>query len=189
MDNKLSVKNSTVGGKFTGRDDNSLTFSRTYERSEYLQDLYNKFEEEKKSNPDLKDFCEELDYFNSQIANESIVGLENKLKAGNREKIITYAKIVKEKFHKKLIKTSQYSSVAQDINVYILTKVRRGFMMDIYTLICKNESEEKINLLITERIIEPVKAELGLNLFKYDEDDIMGMIFFLTGNCHLKWCE
>ena len=116
-----------------------------------------------------------------------MIGLENKLIAGNRQKIIGYAKIVKEKFHKKLMKTSQYSNVAQDINVYILTKVRRGFMMEVYTLICNNEPEEKINMLITERIINPVKAELGLNLFKYDEDDIMGMIFFLTGNCHLKW--
>jgi hypothetical protein len=188
-DNDVSVSGSTVEGKFTGRDDNSLTFSNTYDRSAYLQDLYNKFQEEKKNNADLTELCEELDYFNSQIANEEVIGLESKLRAGNRDKIITYAKIVKEKFHKKLIKTSQYSSVAQDINVYILAKVRRGFMMDVYTLICNNESEEKINLLITERIINPVKAELGLNLFKYDEDDIMGMIFFLTGNCHLKWTK
>lgn len=101
--------------------------------------------------------------------------------------MIQYATEVKERFHKKLIKTSQYSLVAQDINVYLLTKVRRGFMMEIYTLICANESEEKINTLITERIIRPVQSDLGINLFHYNEDDIMGMIFFLTGNCHLKW--
>lgn len=186
-DNDVSVNDTNIGGKFTGRDDNSLTISNTYERSAYLQNLYDKFQEEKKNNPELKELCEELDYFNSQLDNEEEMGLENKLTAGNREKIISYAKSVKEKFHKKLMKTSQYSSVAQDINVYILTKVRRGFMMEVYTLICNNESEEKINLFIAERIINPVKAELGLNLFKYDEDDIMGMIFFLTGNCHLKW--
>lgn len=50
--------------------------------------------------------------------------------------------------------------------------------MEIYTLICNNEPEEKINYLITERIINPVKADLGINLFRYTEDDIMGMIFF-----------
>jgi hypothetical protein len=191
-DNDISLSNSTVGGKFTGRDDisdNSLHISNTYERSAYLQDLYSKFQEEKNTNPELRELCEELDYFNSQIANETIVGLDNKLIAGNREKILSYAKSVKEKFHKKLMKTSQYSSIAQDINVFILSKVRRSFMMEVYTLICNNESEEKINVLITERIINPVKAELGLNLFKYDEDDIMGMIFFLTGNCHIKWTK
>ena len=186
-ENDVSITGTNIGGKFTGRDDNSVSISNTYQRSIYLQDLYEKFQEEKNNNPELKELCEELDYFNSQIGNEDIVGLENKLTAGNREKIILYAKTVKEKFHKKLMKTSQYSAVAQDINVYILTKVRRGFMMEVYTMICNNDTEEKINLMITERIINPVKAELGSNLFKYDEDDIMGMIFFLTGNCHIKW--
>ena len=187
--NDISLKQSNVGGNFTGGDDNSLHINNSHEQSIYLQNLYAKFKEEKNSNPELKEFCEELDYFNSQISNETIVGLENKLLAGNRKKILNYAINVKEKFHKKLMKTSQYSSIAQDINVYILTKVRRSFMMEIYSLICNDEDENKINILIAERIIKPVKSELGINLFKYDEDDIMGMIFFLTGNCHIKWTE
>lgn len=184
-DNEISLTDTSVGGKFTGRDDNSVTINSTSERSAYLQSLYDKFQAEKDTNPDLKELCEELDYFNSKLDGD-MVGLDDKLAAGNREKIIFYAKTLKEKFHKKLITTSQYSYVAQDINVYLLAKVKRGFMMEIYTLICNNESEEKINYLITERIINPVKTELGINLFKYDEEDIMGMIFFLTGNCHLK---
>ena len=185
--NKITLSDTSVGGSFIGRDDNSLNLNNIYTRSTYLQDLYEKFQKEKNENQELCEFCEELDYLNS-VLDEDIIGLEAKLKAGNREKLLHYATDVKEKFHKKLMKTSQYSLVAQDINVYLLTKVRRGFMMEIYSLICNNESEEKINMLITERIINPVKADLGINLFKYNEDDIMGMIFFLTGNCHIKWC-
>ena len=182
--NDIKVSETSIGGNFTGRD--SINISNTYDRSVYLQDLYERFQQEKEENQELREFCEELDYFNSVI-DEDIIGLEEKLRNGGREKLILYAKEVKERFHKKLIKTSQYSLVAQDINVYLLTKVRRGFMMEIYTLICNNESEEKINTLITERIIRPVQSDLGINLFRYNEDDIMGMIFFLTGNCHLKW--
>ena len=187
-DNEVSVNGSSVGGKFTGRDDNSLNIKNTYERSSYLHDLYEKFQQEMEADPGLKAICKELDYFNSQIENDEMIGLENKLLAGGKlPMIIQYAKYTKEKFHKKLMLTSQYSVVAQDINVYILSKIHRGFMMEIYTLICNDEPESKIQAVITERIINPVKAELGLNLFKYDEDDIMGMIFFLTGNCHIKW--
>jgi hypothetical protein len=185
-ENEISVTDTQIGGKFTGRDDNSFNINSSYDRSAYLEDLYDKFQKEKAENKELREFSEELDYFNS-IIDENIIGLEQKLKNGGREKLIHYATEVKERFHKKLIKTSQYSLVAQDINVYLLTKVRRGFMMEIHTLICNNEPEEKINYLITERIINPVKADLGINLFRYTEDDIMGMIFFLTGNCHLKW--
>jgi hypothetical protein len=187
-ENKVSLTDSSVGGKLVGRDDHSITISTPQERSIYLDDLYNRFVLEKETNEELKEICEELDYFNSQIDGEQMVGLESKLIAGHKpQAIIDYAKIVKERFHKKLFKTSQYSLVAQDVNVYILSKVRRSFMTEIYTLISKGENDEKINALITERIINPVKADLGVNLFKYTEDDIMGMIFFLTGNCHIKW--
>jgi len=188
--NEVSVNDANIGGKFTGRDDHSFTISNTYERSTYLHDLFNKFQKEMEDDPGLKEICKELDYFNSQVEGDEMIGLENKLIAGAKPaEVIKYAKYAKEKFHKKLMLTSQYSIVAQDINVYILSKIHRGFMMEIYSLICNNEPETKIQTLISERIINPVKAELGLNLFKYDEDDIMGMIFFLTGNCHIKWTE
>jgi hypothetical protein len=183
-DNKVKVDNSTIEGDFIGRD--SYKFVNSDSRSTYLQDLYDKFQSEKESNPELRDFCEELDYFNSTVDKE-VIGLDQKLRDGNRESLISYATDVKDKFHRKLFKTSQYSLVAQDINVYLLTKVRRGFIMEIHTMIQKNEPIENINLMITERIINPVKADLGINLFRYNEDDIMGMIFFFTGNCHLKW--
>jgi hypothetical protein len=183
-DNNITVDNTEIGGNFTGRD--SYNFNNSNERSTYLQDLYEKFQKEKETNPELREFCEELDYFNSTIEKE-VIGLNQKLIDGNRESLIAYATDVKDKFHRKLFKTSQYSLVAQDINVYLLTKVRRGFIMEIHSMICNNEPIEKINIMITERIINPVKSDLGINLFKYNEDDIMGMIFFLTGNCHIKW--
>ena len=187
-DNDVSLNDSSVGGNFIGRDDKSLNISNTYERSSYLNDLFEKFQKEMEADQELKEICKELDYFSSQVENDEMIGLENKLIAGHKPPmVIRYAKYTKEKFHKKLMLTSQYSAVAQDINVYILSKIHRSFMMEIYTLICNNESESKIQAVIAERIINPVKAELGLNLFKYDEDDIMGMIFFLTGNCHIKW--
>lgn len=193
--NKIVLKDTTVGGKVTGRDDysdnsvdNSVTFNNTNERSAYIEDLYEKFQKEIASDAQLKEICKELNYFSSQIEGDEMQGLEPKLNAASKNpEFIRYAKYSKEKFHKKLISTSQYSLAAQDINVCILSKIHRTFMMEIYTLICSGESEGKIQALITERIINPVKSELGINLFKYDEDDIMGMIFFLTGNCHLKW--
>ena len=187
-ENKVSLTDSSVSGKVTGRDDNSLNISNSYERSVYLSGLYEKFQKEKEADPELKAICDELDYFNSQVKDDEIIGLDAKLTNANKlPTVIRYAKYAKEKFHKKLMLTSQYSIAAQDINVYILSKIHRSFLMEIYSVICNGENESKIQALITERIINPVKAELGSNLFKYDEDDIMGMIFFLTGNCHIKW--
>jgi hypothetical protein len=187
--NEVKIEDSNVGGNLAGRDytDKSISVVNNYQsRSTYLEDLYNRYEKEKVSNPEFRELCEELDYLNSVIDND-VIGLEKKLENGGREKLLDYALDVKDRFHRKLMKTSQYSAIAQDINVFLLTKVRSSFMREIYTLICQNESEERINFLITERIIKPVQEDLGINLFRYNEDDIMGMIFFLTGNCHIKW--
>lgn len=189
-DNDVKVGETSIGGNFTGRDDNSTTINNYHEHSSYLETLYLKFQKEIEKDPELKAICDDLDYFNSQVEDDEILGLENKLiAAGKQAQVIKYAKYAKEKFHKKLMLTSQYSSAAQDINVYILCKIHRTFLMEIYTLICNQGPEGEIQALITEKIINPVKMELGLNLFKYDETDIMGMIFFLTGNCHIKWTE
>lgn len=187
--NEVKIEDSNVGGNLAGRDytDKSISVVNNYQsRSTYLEDLYNRYEKEKVSNPEFRELCEELDYLNSVIDND-VIGLEKKLENGGREKLLDYALDVKDRFHRKLMKTSQYSLIAQDINVYLLAKVRSSFMREIYALICQNESEERINFLITERIIKPVQEDLGINLFRYNEDDIMGMIFFLTGNCHIKW--
>lgn len=187
--NDVKIEDSNVSGNLAGRDynDKSVSITNNYHsRSTYLQELYRRYEEEKSSNPEFKELCEELDYLNSVIDSE-VIGLEKKLEDGGREKLLAYALDVKDRFHRKLMKTSQYSLIAQDINVYLLAKVRSSFMREIYTLICQKDSDEKINLLITERIVKPVQEDLGINLFRYNEDDIMGMIFFLTGNCHIKW--
>jgi hypothetical protein len=185
-DNETNISNSSIRRDIIGRDNNSQTFNNYFQRSNYLEELYKKFEDEKKSNPELQEICDELDYYNSKFDGD-IIGLEEKLIAGNREKMIFYATSVKEQFRKKLMKTSQLSLAAQEINIHILAKVRRGFMSEIYNRICNNEPQSNIDQLITERIVNPVMAELGLNIFHYNEDEVMGMIYFLTGNCHLKW--
>lgn len=66
-ENEISVTDTKIGGKFTGRDDNSLNFNSSYDRSAYLEDLYDKFQKEKAENKELQEFSEELDYFNSII--------------------------------------------------------------------------------------------------------------------------
>jgi hypothetical protein len=185
----LQISNVSVGGKLTGRDDNSTTFTSSYEASVYIKNLYDKFEKERNSDAQLQQLCEELDFLNTQSQNETVVGLESKLIAGGKAGFfINWAEELKQKFFKKLMLNSQLSLVAQDINVHILAKVRNAFIMEVYPLICRNEDEARVNMIITERIINPVRAELGINLFKYTDEDIMGMVFYLTGNCHIKWC-
>ncbi len=190
-ENIVEQTNNTVGGDQAGRDVNKpntvVNYHTTYTMSNYLQTLYVNFKKQETDNTLLKSFIEDLDYYNSQIENETIIGLEAKLIAGNKANIVWYAKDVKERYHKKLLKTSQFSEAAQKINVYLLAIVRSYYMLEIYPLVCNGEAETFINLSIQERIIKPLMVELGDNLLSFTHDDIQGMLYFLTGNCHIKW--
>ncbi|MDR1544303.1 MAG: hypothetical protein LBS50_07875 [Prevotellaceae bacterium] len=185
--NETSIQDSSIGGKVVGRDDYSFIINTNYEqRSKYLENLYEKVQKEISENKELREFCEDFDYLSSD---KDVIGLEEKLKNGKRENLIDWAKETKERFHKKLFKYAQLSLSAQQINAYILSNIKRTFIEEVYVLICNNTPQEQINTLITERIVKPVKAELGINLFQYNDVDIQGMIYFLTGNCHIKWSK
>ena len=42
-------------------------------------------------------------------------------------------------------------------------------------------------LRIDDKVIKPAIFVLGENVLKLLKEDINGMIYFLTGNCHIKW--
>jgi len=170
-----------------GRDINTTNIYVTHEKSAYLERLYNKYQEESKNNPQLISFIEDLDYYNSQVQGDAIIGLENKLIDGEKRNIIWYAKNVKERYHKKLFKISQFSEIAQEINVYLLATVRSYYMLEIYPQVCNKEDDQIISALISQKIVNPLLTDLGDNLFGFTPDDIQGMLYFLTGNCHIKW--
>jgi hypothetical protein len=181
-DGSVEITNNQAGN-IAGRD---IVINNNQNKSEYLQCLYDKFREEQKNNPAFSEIIEELNYYNSAGPLE-MVGLDKKLENGNRSDVIWYAKEIKEKFHKKLHRTSQFSETTQKINVYLLAAVRTCFMQEVYPLILASENRVVVDSAINERIIAPLVNDLGENLLGYDKEDIQGMLYFLTGNCHLKW--
>lgn len=112
--------------------------------------------------------------------------LKKKLENGNRLKYLEFAEISKEKFAKKLL-LNEHSESAQLIYAFLLAKVYTSFQTNIYTRLNEGHPEEYINQLIAESIVKPLEELLGDNLLRIYDDEINGMIYFLTGNCHIKW--
>ena len=59
--------------------------------------------------------------------------------------------------------------------------------MHIIPLIKEGLSKTLINKAIQETIIDPIHHLLEVNILNLCSDEIHGMLYFLTGNCHLKW--
>lgn len=183
---KLNIQNSDIEGDVAGRDiDKSRHIHFVGSKSSYMKVLLEKFKAEESKNTKLKGFIDDLDYYYNR-RQDDVIGLEEKLKEGKREELISFALDFKDRFHRKLFQY-QFSESGQKILLHLLAEVQSRFINEVYPLICAGEEFTLVNSAITERVIEPVKAELDENLLGITAQHINGMLYFLTGNCHLKW--
>ena len=111
--------------------------------------------------------------------------LEVKLTDAELTQLIIYAKDVKELFAKKLTE-AQYLKSAQEFYAQLLAKVRMDFNSKIYARIGKIPQEDILEE-VTGKIIDPIFALLGDNPLSLTHEEILGMVYFLTGNCHIDW--
>lgn len=183
------TNNKVEGGDLAGRDIIKPTYNIgrvTSGGTSQLEILYNKLEAEKKDSIDFCEMVEELLHFKKYAENTEVIGLEKKLENGNRLKYLIFAEQSKEKFTKKLLR-NEHSETAQHIYAFLLAKVYTRFETNISPRLNEGHPEEYINQLVDEFILKPVEDLLGNNLLHIYEDEIYGMIYFLMGNCHIKW--
>lgn len=128
----------------------------------------------------LQEYCDKVD------SDGGIIGVEEKLNAGDFQAFVKFAIETKEKFAKKLAKYTHFES-AQQIFVYILADVYSRFNNYIDPMIKRKASESEIKAAIQEKIIDPITSMLEENVLELCADEINGTLYFLTGNCHIKW--
>jgi hypothetical protein len=179
---------SQVGGHQAGGSVNApqYNFAAPAERGKRLSALLEKFKEEVEKNITLQKKIDELEHYETPVANETVVGLEAKLSKGGREDLIEFAREAKERFSKKLFKYQMYES-AQHIYAFLLGDVWTRFQLLLRPQIKAGAKNVEISILVQEQIIAPVLDIIPDNILDLCAPDIAGMVFFLTGNCHLKW--
>ena len=122
------------------------------------------------------------------------IGLDQKLKDGGfSEKAIEKARRLKQYFAKKSTKFQYYES-AQRIDSYLFAKVCSSFDTYVMPLIEQATPLTDIKRAVYEQVILPIMNELNENgaadaWLCYNEDDIYGMLYYLTGNCHINWTD
>jgi hypothetical protein len=185
-DEKVSIEGSDVKGDVAGGNiDKSRIFHFAGSKTSYMKLLLEKFKQEQLSNANLREYIDDLDYYYNK-KKDDVIGLEDKLKSAKRQSFIEFAIEAKDKYHRKLYKY-QFSEAAQKINLHLLGLVITYFENEIKPMLIRGEDEQIVNSMINERLIKPLLEELDENLLDFSAHDINGMLYFLTGNCHLKW--
>ena len=151
----------------------------------YFQSLLKEIE-----NGITEDVFDALDYYKTKL--DGTKDLEEKLTDGGfRPSRIAEAIRLKEMFAKIAMRYDCYPS-AQKIIHSLFARIKHEFDDNIFPLI---ERQEPLNIVmeqIRERIVIPIRDMLEANgahdtVLGFNEDHIYGMIYYLTGMCHLNW--
>lgn len=121
------------------------------------------------------------------------IDMPTKLRDGgfNENEIIKAARR-KEKFAKRLEKNLFFES-AQWIDSQLFAKILIDF--EVYVeipLINKGSSKDEIFQAVVEKVVYPVLELINLEgendeVLNYTTEDVFGMIYYLTGKCHINW--
>ena len=137
-----------------------------------------------------EEVIDDLLYYTTRL--DGTKGMEEKLMDGGfRPNKIEEAKRFKELYAKKATRFDCYPA-AQQINLNLFSRIKNEFDTNIYPLIENGESLNLVMQQIRERIVLPIMTLIenaGANdtSLQYTEDHIYGMIYYLTGMCHLNW--
>ncbi|WP_434999011.1 ABC-three component system protein [Vibrio scophthalmi] len=138
-----------------------------------------------KEDPAYRDMIEEFQEFLSPRPGRKIIGLENKLIEGNRTDLLEDAEYLENRFSRK-VSRKQLSDKEQIVYFHCLSKINSYFKSYIKPLILQQESNSKIDNEIQDKIISPLYEEI-LIVQPMSMEMIRGMLYFLTGKCHLRW--
>lgn len=134
---------------------------------------------------------EDFEYYNTKLDG---VDMPTKLKDGGfAEKEIIIATRRKEKYAKKLEKHKFFQS-AQWIDSQLFAKIKMNFETYVEPLIQKETNKKKISCAVVEYVINPILNLINIEgendeILNYDAEDIYGMIYYLTGKCHINWTD
>ncbi|MBQ0960222.1 hypothetical protein KAK06_14805 [Ideonella sp. 4Y11] len=169
-----------VGGNQT------KTVTNVYASPSPLAKLYEKFRAASEGQPYIAQISEQLQHYCSVDTDGDVRGLDVKLTAADRQDLIRAASKLKEAATKIIMKW-QTSGIAQDILTIILGQLYSAFLLNVTPAIEAGKSREEVDALINEKVIKPAADMLGDNDLMLSPADILGLLFYLGGNCHVRW--
>lgn len=153
--------------------------------SSYFRQLH-----EEVKNKTTRDIIEELLEYKTKL--DGTKGMEEKLKDGGfSDAFIRSALRKKQQYAKKAMQFDCYPS-AQEINLLIFIDIMDLFTIYVEPLIKRCEPVETVMQCIHEKVVNPIMDKINVNGaedqdLRYTPNHIYGMIYYLTGMCHINW--
>ena len=184
MTNRLTTqKGNIVSGNLAGRDVNVRQES---EPRTTMRALTQRFREEIQEDEPLSEAIDSLKYFLDPSVPAASFDLEQKLLAAERDDDLLEATALKELFAKKLAR-HELSPAAQEIFAWALGHMQVSFQVHVRPMIASGKPPEAIDRVVLEKVIQPTIVALEDNVLILNYQELRGMLYYLTGNCHVEW--
>jgi len=174
------LRNITAGGDVVGRD----KITNILPTPTQMDLLSQKYVEEMSNQQMTYVIIDELTHYSNE--NYDIRDLTEKLEDAGFGYLVDVGEELKEEVSKLIIRNQHYKS-AQKIITYLLAEVESIFNANIKNRLLDVREEAALKLLFRTHLEKEIQALLGDNVLEIFNRQINGMVYFLTGNCHLEW--
>lgn len=185
MDQKVDNRQPIDSQVNIGKNEGNIYLSK---KSRFSQ-RFEKLNSEVAQNEKYDEIFDDLKYYRTKL-----VGLDmpTKLRDGGfhfRE--IMTATRKKEKYAKKAERFKFFES-AQWIDCQLFAKILDEYNVHVMPLIIQGANQHQIMTVVSEKVVNPVLELINVEgekdeVLNYDAEDIYGMIYYLTGQCHINW--
>lgn len=154
-----------------------------------LGQRFRRLKEEVEKDIHLSDFLEDFKNYNTKLDGKS---MPDKLADGGFSPAeILRATKRKHMYSKKLERNKLYET-AQLIDMELFSLINLYFETYVEPLIEERTAKSEIKKTVLEKIVMPIRDLINQDgkddtFLCYTTEEIYGMIFFLTGKCHLNW--
>ena len=159
------------------------------EKIDILKHLVSQYQEEVKSNknPEFIGYIKRLERY-TNIVDGELLDLKQKLTVAGYENDLDWALDLKEQYAK-ILQEHKFLKSSQHIHAFILARVIVLFQNHVLSIIRTGAEQSVVRDVIYKKVITQIESEIGgeHNVLELYSEDINGMIYFLTGNCHLVW--
>jgi hypothetical protein len=131
-------------------------------------------------------WTEKLEHFLSNQTNSDVRGLEAKLTASGRDDLLKGALLKKQSAYKAILR-QQGSKSAQTIYTFLMAEIVVNFEQTVLPLVQDGASRSTIDTAMLEKVIAPALGMLESNPLNLNKMDIQGLVYFLAGNCYIRW--
>lgn len=157
-----------------------------------LISCFRELQEEVRNDDRLQKKLDDIKRYRTRLPHT--IGLKAKLQDGGFSKDAIDKACRQKQYYAKKSTKYQYYEGAQKIDSYLFAIVSSRFDTYVMPLIVKLSPLDVIKKVVYEQVIMPVVDKLAFNgekdtELRYNIDDIFGMLYYLTGNCHINWKE